>query len=310
MSLGKTLLKVAIGVAIVKGVSTLAKGGLGGGASSGTAGRGTPYGKGAPGGLDDILKDALGTGTGSRGQAETGGGFGGQSGGMGDLLDQITGGASPGRSGTARSGTNSRGSAAEDGRVFTPTPRPPSPKSRTETTQGDDSLFTPTPRPPRRNAPKGGLEDMLSGGTAGQGGGDLLDAVLGGKGAITLQEPKARQEELAAALALRAMLQAVKCDGELDEAEKRKLTQQLGDATREEVAFVTAELQRPVDLDGLARQVPNGMEEQVYAVSLMAIDLDNQREAKYLAGLAQALDLTAEDVNRLHDRLRAPRLFR
>jgi hypothetical protein len=281
MSLGKTLLKVAIGVAIVKGVSTLAKGGLGGGASSGTAGRGTPYGKGAPGGLDDILKDALGTGTGSRGRTETGDGLGQQSGGMGDLLDQITGGASRGRS-----GTGGPGSAPADGRIFTP-----------------------TPRPPRRNAPKGGLEDLLSGGSA-QGGGDLLDTVLGGKGAITLQEPKARQEELAAALALRAMLQAVKCDGELDEAEKRKLTEQLGEATREEVAFVTAELRRPVDLEGLARQVPNGMEEQVYAVSLMAIDLDNQREAKYLAGLAQALDLTPDEVNRLHDRLGAPRLFR
>jgi hypothetical protein len=285
MSLGKTLLRVAIGVAIAKGVSTLAKGGGGGGAGAGAPGRGTPYGKGTPGGLEDLLKDALGTGTGSGRRSETGLGDG--AGGGGDLLDQITGGASRGR-GASTGRERTRDTASEDGRIFTP-----------------------TPRPPRRNAPKGGLDDLIRGDTRpGGGSGDLLDAVLGGKGAITLQEPKARQEELAAALALRAMLQAMKCDGELDEAEKRKLTEQLGEATREEVAFVTAELQRPVDLDGLVRQVPNGMEEQVYTVSLMAIDLDNQREAKYLAGLAQALELTAEDVNRLHDRLRAPRLFR
>jgi hypothetical protein len=296
MSLGKTLLKVAIGVAIAKGVSTLAKGGLGGGsASAGTPGRGTPYGKGAPGGLDDVMKDALGTGSGrvprsgegsgSRGETRADDGFGGSSGGVGDLLDQIMGGGKSSGGGTTANWTADKG----DGRIYTP-----------------------TPRPPRRNAPKGGLDDMLTGGggAAAGGLGGLLEAVLGGKGATALQEPKARQEELAAALALRAMIQAVKCDGELDEAEKRKLTDQLGEATQEEVAFVKAELQRPVDLEGLARQVPNGMEEQVYTVSLMAIDLDNQREAKYLAGLAQALDLTPDEVNRLHDRIGAPRMFR
>ena len=85
---------------------------------------------------------------------------------------------------------------------------------------------------------------------------------------------------------------------------------QMGEATREEVAFINAELQRPVDVEGLARQVPNGMEEQVYLVSLMAIDLDNQREATYLAGLAKALELSPQEVNGLHDRMGAPRMFR
>jgi hypothetical protein len=295
MSLGETLLKVAIGVAIAKGVSTLGKSSAGGGTVD--AGSGKPYsgeiaggreGNRLPGGLENVMRDALAGAPKNRGNANEGTTrtSGAESGGIGDLLEQMMNG---GAAGSDRGRTVGR-DANED----------------------DSTSFTPTPRPSRQNAPSGGLEDLLagSGGAAAGGLGGLLEAILGGAGPTTLPEPKARQQELAAALALRAMIQAVKCDGELDETEKGKLMAQLGEASREEVAFVNAELQRPVDVDGLARQVPNGMEEQVYVVSLMAIDLDNQREATYLAGLAKALELSPQEVNGLHDRMGAPRMFR
>ena len=35
----------------------------------------------------------------------------------------------------------------------------------------------------------------------------------------------------------------------------------------------------PVDVQGLVKQVPKGLEKQIYAVSVMAIDLDRQKEA-------------------------------
>jgi hypothetical protein len=294
MSLGETLLKVAIGVAIAKGVSTLGKNSAGGGTVS--AGSGKPYGgdiPGAresnrlPGGLENVMKDALAGAPNSRGSATTGTTrtSGAESGGLGDLLEQMINGGAASANGGRTAGREAN---------------------------ADDSIHMPTSRPSRQNAPTGGLEDLLAGagGAAGGGLGGLLEAILGGAGPTTLPEPKARQQELAAALALRAMIQAVKCDAELDEAEKRKLMEQMGEATREEVAFINAELQRPVDVDGLARQVPNGMEEQVYVVSLMAIDLDNQREATYLATLAKALELSPQEVNGLHDRMGAPRMFR
>lgn len=295
MSLGETLLKVAIGVAIAKGVSTLGKSSAEGGTVS--AGSGKPYGGGMPsaresgqlpGGLENVMKDALAGAPKNRGSATSGSTRtrSAESGGIGDLLDQMING---GTASPNRGRASGRDSNADDG-----------------------NIFAPAPRPTRQNAPKGGLEDLLagSGGAAAGGLGGLLEAILGGAGPTTLPEPKARQQELAAALALRAMIQAVKCDGELDEAEKGKLMEQMGDATREEVDFINAELQRPVDVDGLARQVPNGMEEQVYLVSLMAIDLDNQREASYLATLAKALELSPQEVNGLHDRMGAPRMFR
>ena len=70
MSLGKTLLKVAIGIAIAKGVSALTKGGGAAADPAGgttTAGRGTRYdgpndGQ-SKGGLEDILGQVLGSGS-------------------------------------------------------------------------------------------------------------------------------------------------------------------------------------------------------------------------------------------------------
>jgi hypothetical protein len=269
MSLGKTLLKVAIGVVIAKGVTSLTKGG----SSSPTGtGRGTRIDRSAKGGLEDIMGDVLGsgrsTGTGRSRSSDAGAG-----GGLGDLLDQLSG------------------------------------KKRSA---------------PRPTAPKGGLDDLWgeatgrqrpSGGTVGRSGGgvgDLLDQVLADKpggGPVVLSEPE-REETLSAALMLRAVIQAVKCDGELDDDERERLVQAMGQATQREVQAVQAELQRPVDVEGLARAVPAGLEPQVYMASLMAIDLDQRAEADYLHKLAGALDLAPDEVNALHDRAGADRLYR
>ena len=291
MSLGKTLLKVAIGVVIAKGVSSLTKGTSGGTSGTTTAGRGTRLDTRTQGGLEDMMGDILGSGRSSgrsapgqgrtRTQPETGMDVG-TGGGLGDLLEQL--------SGQKRSS-------------------------------------------PRATAPKGGLDDLLGellgGGRTtsqrevapqprtGTGGvGDLLDQVLadkpgGGLGSrpISLPEPE-REEALSAALMLRAVIQAVKCDGDLDDAERERLMQAMGEASQREVQAVQAELQRPVDVQGLARAVPAGLEPQVYMVSLMAIDLNSRAEADYLHELASALDLSPDMVNAMHDKAGATRLYR
>jgi uncharacterized membrane protein YebE (DUF533 family) len=290
MGLGKTLLKVAIGVAIVKGVTSLTRGGgaapeapSGGGT---TAGRGTRLDGQNRGGLEDMLGEILGSGrnaSAGRDTAASGPETRGD-GGLGDLLNQM--------SGQKRS-------------------------------------------VPRKTAPRGGLEDLLGGltgaspersapressgaGRSTGGVGDLLDQVLndGGDGRgrkpgapVALPEPQ-REEEVSAAMMLRAVIQAVKCDGDLDDDEKARLMKAMGDADPREVQAVNAELQRPVDIAGLARSVPAGLEPQVYVMSLMAINLDQKAEAEYLHGLAEALDLSRDEVNALHDRARAPRLYR
>jgi uncharacterized membrane protein YebE (DUF533 family) len=52
------------------------------------------------------------------------------------------------------------------------------------------------------------------------------------------------------------------------------------------------------------------MEREVYAVSLMAIDLDSNPEAQYLHQLAQGVGLSADACNEIHRALGVPNLYR
>ncbi|MDN5788377.1 DUF533 domain-containing protein, partial [Pseudorhodobacter sp.] len=166
----------------------------------------------------------------------------------------------------------------------------------------------------------GGLADMLGGllGGAGAGAaagsaaggigglGGMLNDVLAGKQPATA--PNAHQE-LAAGVMLKAMVQAVKADGKLDPDEKQKLMQNMADADPKELALVNDMLAQPVDIKALVDETPRGLEEQVYACSLMAINLDSQAEAKYLNDLAIALGFDKQQVNALHDQAGAPHLY-
>ena len=285
MGIGKTLLKVAIGVVIAKGVASLTKGSSG---SSGTvtAGRGTRIDTRSKGGLEDMMGDVLRSGR-SSGSGQPGGGQSG--GGLGDMLEQF--------SGQKRQ-----------------KPRATAPKGGLDdllgelTGRGRTTEQTRSEVPTRRDAGGGGVGGV----------GDLLDQVLADKpggigtlrsGPITLPEPE-REEELSAALMLRAVIQAVKCDGELDDQERARLMQAMGEVDQSEVQAVQAELRRPVDVAGLARSIPAGLEPQIYMVSLMALDLDQKAEADYLHQLAGALDLTPDQVNAIHDKAGVQRLYR
>ena len=87
------------------------------------------------------------------------------------------------------------------------------------------------------------------------------------------------------------------------------LLERLGDVSVAEKAFVQQELAAPVDVEGLVAQIPEGMEAQAYTMAVMAIDLDAQTEAQYLHALATALGLEPVEVNHIHDRLGAPKLY-
>ena len=109
---------------------------------------------------------------------------------------------------------------------------------------------------------------------------------------------------------LRAMIQAAKSDGKLDDAEREKLIGQLGDdVSSEEASFVQAELQGPVDIDGLVSQTPNGMQAQMYAMSVLGINLDSRDEAEYLHKLASAYGMKPEQVNDIHAQMGVPSLY-
>ncbi|MGB5870110.1 MAG: tellurite resistance TerB family protein [Albidovulum sp.] len=311
MSLMGTLAKVAIGIVVAKSVGgMLNKGGGGAGRTGGTAGAGGsvgsdgrfggPQSPGRKTGLEDIMGDVFkgapsSTTTTRMPQEDP---FGkpfdpvvanepgaSRGGGLGDLFEQLGGGA--GRSG----GTGQSGGLGD---------------ILGQLTRGGSG------------AP-GGLGDLLGGLVAGAAGGratggqtkdfgDMLNDAFGKGGEPDL--PPAPEHEAAAGLILRAMIQAAKSDGRIDAAEKKKLMSNLSDATPAEMEFVQAELRAPLDVAGLCRQVPAGLEAQIYGMSLMAIDLDSRVEAEYLHQLAGGLNLNKQVVNQIHAQIGVAPLYR
>jgi uncharacterized membrane protein YebE (DUF533 family) len=141
----------------------------------------------------------------------------------------------------------------------------------------------------------GGLLTAITGAaaTGTESAGRMMDAMTGKTAASHAMEENAK-------LMIRAMIQAAKADGEIDLDEQQKILDRLGDVGPEERAFIEAEMRRPVDIMGLAQDTGDAMKAQVYAMSLMAIRVDNASEAAYLDGLARALGLTSETRAAVH----------
>jgi uncharacterized membrane protein YebE (DUF533 family) len=122
-----------------------------------------------------------------------------------------------------------------------------------------------------------------------------------------LRQPENPQEEAqlhsVAALIVKAMINAAKADGRVDEKEIQRI---VGNAQNDGIApgaqqLLESELRKPMDTDGIVRAVSSAqVAAQVYAASLMAIDLDTADEKNYLAELARKLGLDSSAVRNLH----------
>ncbi len=313
MSLMKSLARVAAGVMLAKGIGTMMKNAQ----NSQQAGR--PSGGAGQQPSGGILGDLLGNSTG-RDSSRTAG-----SGGLGDMLGQVLGGRTG--SGSSYGGAHSPKSSGGLGGILD------------QLTGGRASGSTGA-------GSSGGLGGILAGGAAAGGLGGLLGELLGGKSAqaqagtpattgglaqkgsqpandssfgdlfnqslATGNEPETAptpEQNALAGLMLKAMIQAAKSDGEIDEQEKARLMQEFGELDEEERAFIREQMAAPVDAAALAREVPEGAGAQVYLMSLMAIDFDNRKEAEYLHNLASALGLDRETVNGIHDKVGATNLY-
>lgn len=123
--------------------------------------------------------------------------------------------------------------------------------------------------------------------------GEMLGALTGASPLGSLAEDNAR-------LMIRAMIQAAKSDGTIDEEERATILSHLSDATPEELAFVEAELDAPLDIAGLVAETGDAARAQVYSASLMVIAVDSDTEKTYLKTLAGALGLDAATVAAIH----------
>ncbi|MCK5920119.1 MAG: DUF533 domain-containing protein, partial [Methylococcales bacterium] len=160
----------------------------------------------------------------------------------------------------------------------------------------------------------GGLLSSLSGGgqqeqgsseqQSGGLGGLLNDALQGKESAQPTQDQEQQAEVM-----LRAMISAAKSDGEIDAEEQRKITEHLGDVSTEELELVRQIMKEPQDLPRLISSVPAGMEQQVYLMSLLAINLDSKPEAQYLDQFAKGLNINEQQCNEIHAKLGVPNLY-
>lgn len=153
----------------------------------------------------------------------------------------------------------------------------------------------------------GGSEQPQAGGGALSG---LLGSVLGGGQAPEVTPEQHQEANQQAELIIRAMINAAKSDGRIDDSEKEKILKSLGtDVTQDEIDFVQREFSAPLDVQEFAKSVPRGLEGQIYMMSLTSIELDSQTEAQYLGQLAQGLNIDPAVCNQIHDQVGAPKIF-
>lgn len=151
------------------------------------------------------------------------------------------------------------------------------------------------------NNPLAGILGAAANSSSGTNGTELLG---GGQEAAP---PKEAQEE--AEILIAAMCNAAKADGTIDDAEKEAILGRLGDLDDEEIVYLQEHLSGPVNLAEFTSNVPDDMDEQVSAFSLMAIKLDTQKEAEYFGKLANGLGLDGDTCNQIHARPGQPEIF-
>lgn len=109
--------------------------------------------------------------------------------------------------------------------------------------------------------------------------------------------------EQEADLAIRAMINAAKADGHIDQEEMQRIIGQLqkDGIDEEERQQVIAEMQKPMDLNGLLNAAKGNQQvaAQVYIASLLAIEVDTEAERNYMKDLAFGLDLPDQAISHI-----------
>ncbi len=126
-----------------------------------------------------------------------------------------------------------------------------------------------------------------------------------------LFEPQTPQEEKAleqdAEIIIKAMINAAKADGQIDQNELQKIVGKLEEngLTQQEKEFFLTEAQKPIDLQALAASAQGEPElaVQIYAASLLAIEIDTPAEQQYIEQLAKELQLDSQVTDHIQQAL-------
>lgn len=131
--------------------------------------------------------------------------------------------------------------------------------------------------------------------------GGLVSAATG------MKEPTSAPQEEAAKRLIRVMIEAAKADGEIDADEQARIINLLAGSSDDERAFVEAELVAgPADPVALGKEIPAAEREQAYGAALIAVSVENPREAEFLRKFAEGMGLDPAARDALHQRLGQP----
>ncbi|MGB5617555.1 MAG: tellurite resistance TerB family protein [Desulfobacterales bacterium] len=124
---------------------------------------------------------------------------------------------------------------------------------------------------------------------------------------VGLQEAKTDEEkkelEREAGLIFQAMINAAKADGQIDQNELNRIVGKLGEMGIDSDAkeFVIGEMQKPMNTDALVNAATGrpGLGAQLYAASLLAIEVDTPAEQAYMRSLGERLGLNPATIAEL-----------
>jgi len=118
-------------------------------------------------------------------------------------------------------------------------------------------------------------------------------------------EGEKQQLERNSELVLKAMINAAKADGQIDKGEIQRIVgklQEIG-VDQESQQYLMTEMRKSMETDRLIAGARGNLElgAQLYAASLMAIEVDTPAEKQYLAQLASGLGLQPGVVQQVHE---------
>ena len=126
---------------------------------------------------------------------------------------------------------------------------------------------------------------------------------------LGLRQPQSeadRQElELQTELVLRAMINAAKSDGRIDDGEIGRIVGKMQEkgASAEEQRYVMSLMQKPMETEKIVAAAGGKQDlgAEMYAASLMAIEVDTQAERAYLKNLALDLGLSSRVARQIEE---------
>ena len=124
---------------------------------------------------------------------------------------------------------------------------------------------------------------------------------------LGLREPtspvETKQLESQAGLIFKAMINAAKADGQIDQGEAQRIAGKLEEAGLDQQGrnFVLAEMNKPMDTEAMIAAAKGNpqLAAQLYAASLLAIEVNTPAERTYLQNLASGLGLEPQAVANL-----------